>query len=71
VWYPWEQSPFWQWDDAVSGFGQKTVERGPPTLAELADQFMAHHVRVKRKAGTAEFYGDILDRIVKAALDTT
>jgi integrase len=50
---------------------QKTAERGTPTVAELADQFMADHVRVKRKAGTAEFYRDILDRIVKPILGTT
>jgi integrase len=50
---------------------QKTAERGAPTVAELADQFMADHVRAKRKAGTAEFYRDILDRIVKPAVGTT
>lgn len=50
---------------------QKTTERGTPTVAELADRFMADHVRPKRKAGTAEFYRDILDRIVKPALGTT
>lgn len=50
---------------------QKTAERGTPTLAELADRFMAEHVRAKRKAGTAEFYRDILDRIVKPVLGTT
>ena len=50
---------------------QKTTERGTPTVAELADRFMAEHVRAKRKAGTAEFYRDILDRIVKPALGTT
>lgn len=50
---------------------QKTTERGTPTLAELADRFMAEHVRAKRKAGTAEFYRDILDRIVKPTLGTT
>src|SRR5689334_1229671 len=50
---------------------QKTAERGTPTVAELADRFMADHVRPKRKAGTAEFYRDILDRIVKPALGTT
>jgi len=33
--------------------------------------FMTDHVRAKRKAGTAEFYRDILDRIVKPALGTT
>jgi integrase len=31
---------------------------------------MADHVRAKRKAGTAAFYRDILDRIVKRALGT-
>jgi len=50
---------------------QKTAERGTPTVAELADRFMADHVRTKRKAGTAEFYRDILDRIVKPAVGTT
>jgi len=50
---------------------QKTTERGTPTVAELADRFMADHVRAKRKPGTAEFYRDILDRIVKPALGTT
>ena len=50
---------------------QKTAERGTPTVAELADRFMAEHVRAKRKAGTAEFYRDILDRIVKPAMGTT
>jgi integrase len=37
-------------------------------VAELADCFMADHVRPKRKAGTAEFYRDILDRVVKPAV---
>jgi integrase len=32
---------------------------------------MADHVRPKRKARTAEFYRDILDRIVKPAIGTT
>jgi hypothetical protein len=50
---------------------QKTAERGTPTVAELANQFMADYVRAKRKAGTAEFYRDILDRIVKPAMGTT
>jgi integrase len=50
---------------------QKTAERGSPAVAELADRFMADHVQAKRKAGTAEFYRDILDRIVKPALGTT
>jgi integrase len=50
---------------------QKTIERGTPTVAELADRFMADHVKAKRKGRTAEFYRDILDRIVKPALGTT
>jgi len=47
---------------------QKTAERGTPTVAELAGRFMADHIGPKRKAGTAAFYRDILDRIVKPAL---
>jgi integrase len=50
---------------------QKATERGTPTVAELADRFMADHVRAKRKGRTAEFYRDILDRIVKPAVGTT
>jgi integrase len=51
--------------------GQKTTERGVPTVAELADRFMAEHIDPKRKGSTAEFYRDILDRQVKPALGTT
>jgi integrase len=50
---------------------QKTAERSRPTVAELASRFMTDHVRAKRKSGTAEFYRDILDRIVKPAVGTT
>src|SRR5215469_14963538 len=50
---------------------QKTDERGMPTVAELADSFMSDHVTAKRKARTAEFYRDILDRIVKPAVGTS
>lgn len=50
---------------------QKNTERDTPTVAELSDRFLADHVRAKRKAGTAEFYRDILDRIVKPTLGTT
>jgi integrase len=51
--------------------GEKTSERGAPTVAELADRFMAEHIEPKRKPGTATFYRDILDRIVKLELGTT
>jgi integrase len=50
---------------------QKTGERGTPTLAELADLFMADHVHAKCKPQTAQFYRDILDRIVKPAVGAT
>jgi integrase len=51
--------------------GQKTTERAAPTVAELADRFMTEHVEPKRKCGTAQFYRDILDRVVKPSLGTT
>jgi integrase len=47
---------------------QKATERGAPTVAELADRFMAGHVKAKCKGRTAEFYRDILERIVKPAI---
>ena len=50
---------------------QKTAERGVPTVSELADRFMAEHVEPKRKGRTADFYRDILNRIVKPAVGTT
>jgi integrase len=50
---------------------QKTAERGMPTVAELADTFMSDHVTAKRKGRTAEFYRDILDRLVKPAVGTS
>ena len=49
---------------------QKSTERGTPAVAELADRFMAEHIEPKRKGRTAEFYRDILDRIVKPAVGT-
>jgi len=51
--------------------GQKTSERGAPTVAELANRFMAEHIVPKRKDQTAKFYRDILERIVKPNLGTT
>jgi integrase len=50
---------------------QKSNERTAPTVAELADRFMTEHVEPKRKRGTAQFYRDILNRIVKPSLGTT
>ena len=42
-----------------------------PTLSELADRFMAEHIDPKRKSRTAEFYRDILERLLKPAVGTT
>jgi hypothetical protein len=50
---------------------QKTAERGMPTVAELADSFMSDHVTAKRQGRTAEFYRDILGRIVNPAVGTS
>ena len=49
---------------------EKATERGTPTVAELADRFMAEHVEPKRKPGTAEFYRHLLDKIIKPELGT-
>jgi len=49
----------------------KATERGMPVVAELTDRFMAEYVKPKRKGRTAEFYQDILGRIVEPALGTT
>ena len=35
--------------------GEKTTERGMPTIAELAERFLSEHVETKRKPGTAAF----------------
>ncbi|MGA7454751.1 MAG: Arm DNA-binding domain-containing protein, partial [Rhodoplanes sp.] len=48
--------------------GEKASERGMPTVAELADRFMAEHIEPKRRSGTVTFYRHILDRIVKPRL---
>ena len=51
--------------------GEKTTERGTPTVAELADRFVVEHIEPKRKPGTTTFYRDILNRIVKPELGTS
>jgi integrase len=48
--------------------GDKATERGTPTVSELCDWFMAEHIQPKRKPGTAVFYRDVLNRIVKPEL---
>src|SRR5262249_8451271 len=48
--------------------GERAIERGMPTVGELADRFLAEHVEPKRKPSTTAFYRDILARIVKPEL---
>ena len=48
--------------------GERAGERGTPTVAELADRFLAEHLEPKRKAGTTTAYRYLLDRIVKPEL---
>ncbi|MEJ1933264.1 tyrosine-type recombinase/integrase [Nostoc sp. NIES-2111] len=45
-------------------------EREAMTVAEVAKEFMADHVRAKRKATTAAFYRQVLDKHVIPALGT-
>ena len=42
----------------------RNAEKANPTVADLAIMFLQEHVRTKRKASTAEFCRDILERIV-------
>ena len=48
--------------------GQKTTERGTPTISGLADRFMFEHVEPKRKPGTIVFYRHLLDKIIEPEL---
>jgi integrase len=49
----------------------KMTERNMLTVAELADRFMAEHVKPKRKTGTAATYRYVIESVVKAHLGTT
>jgi integrase len=51
--------------------GEKTDERGAPTVAELADRFLAEHVNAKRKPGTTATYRYVIESSVKPHLGTT
>lgn len=51
--------------------GERTSERGTPTISELAGRFLAEHVQMKRKPKTAAFYRHILTKIVMPALGTS
>jgi integrase len=51
--------------------GEKAAERGTPTVAVLADRFLAEHVIAKRKPGTASTYRYVMESTVKPRLGTT
>jgi integrase len=51
--------------------GERATERGTPTIAELAERFLAEHVETKRRPGTATFYRHILSKIVTPAIGTS
>jgi integrase len=46
----------------------KTARKVAPTMAELADRFLAEHVDAKRKASTADEYRRLLDKIILPTL---
>ena len=51
--------------------GDRTTERGTPTIAELAERFLTEHVETKRRPGTAAFYRHILTKIVLPEIGTS
>jgi hypothetical protein len=51
--------------------GERASERGTPSVSELCDRFMADHIQPKRKPGTAVFYHDVLNRIIKVELGSS
>jgi Arm DNA-binding domain len=51
-------------DPAADGIARKEA----PTIADLAERFLAEHVEAKRKASTALGYRRLLDRVILPAL---
>ncbi|MFZ5834715.1 MAG: tyrosine-type recombinase/integrase [Pseudomonadota bacterium] len=48
--------------------GERDASKRRPTVATLAEMFLAAHITGKRKASTATHYSDILERIVTPVL---
>jgi hypothetical protein len=46
----------------------KSARQAAPTMAELAERFLAEHAEAKRKASTAAEYRRLLDKIILPAL---
>jgi integrase len=55
-------------EDGADPAADKMARREAPTIAELADRFLAEHVEAKRKGSTATGYRRLLDRIILPAL---
>lgn len=50
---------------------ERAIQASAITVSDLAARFLAEHVEPKRKARTADFYRDILDRIVVPEIGST
>jgi integrase len=51
--------------------GERAAERGTLTIAELAERFLAEHVAMKRRPGTAAFYRHVLTKVVTPEIGTS
>ena len=55
-------------EDGFDPAADKMARRGAPTIAELAERFLAEHADAKRKSSTAAEYKRLLDKIILPAL---
>ncbi len=55
-------------EDGADPAADKIARREAPTIAELAERFLAEHAEAKRKGSTAAEYRRLLDKIILPAL---
>src|SRR5712691_5551533 len=55
-------------EDGADPAADKMARREAPTMAELAERFLAEHAEAKRKGSTAAEYRRLLDKIILPAL---
>src|SRR3954470_18178983 len=55
-------------EDGADPAADKIARREAPTIAELAERFLAEHAAAKRKGSTAAEYKRLLDKIILPAL---
>ena len=55
-------------EDGADPAADKMARREAPTIAELAERFLAEHAEAKRKGSTAAEYKRLLDKIILPAL---